>query len=55
MESLNTGDENYLPNQLLGMIKSFISGITESLTDLTPYVLDVLKSSVSSPWISSSV
>ena len=47
MESLNTGDENYLPNQLLGMIKSFISGITESLTDLTPYVLDVLKSSVS--------
>lgn len=47
MESLNTGDENLLPNQLLGMIKSFISGITESLTDLTPYVLDVLKSSVS--------
>ena len=44
MESLNTGDENLLPNQLLGMIKSFISGITESLT---PYVLDVLKSSVS--------
>ena len=45
MESLNTGDENYLPNQLLGMIKSFISGITESLTDLTPYVRDVLKNS----------
>ncbi len=47
MNSLNTGDENSLQNQLLDMINNFISGITSSLTDITPYVLDILKSSVS--------
>ena len=47
MNSLNTGDENSLQNQLLDMINNFVSGITSSLTDITPYVLDILKSSVS--------
>ena len=47
MNRLNTGDENSLQNQLLDMINNFISGITSSLTDITPYVLDILKSSVS--------
>lgn len=47
MSKLSADDENSLAGQALGVINSFISGITSSLTDMTPYLIGILKSSVS--------